>query len=97
MLSFGLVISLWSVSAVVFTLIEALNTAYGVEETRSRPATLALVVEEALVHLGAVVGHLVSGSDTWGEWIGGSVVAAMAIPLAAFTTSIAYQRLARAS
>ena len=60
-------------------------------------ATLALVMEETLVHLGAMGGHLVSGSDTWGEWIGGSIVATMAIPLAAFTTSIAYQRLARAS
>src|SRR5215203_3183341 len=60
-------------------------------------ATLALAMEETLVHLGAVGGHLVSGSDTWGEWIGGSIVAAMAIPLAAFATSIAYQRLARAS
>jgi membrane protein len=36
LLSFGIVISLWSVSAVVFTLTEALNAAYGVEETRSR-------------------------------------------------------------
>ena len=54
-------------------------------------------MEEALVHAGAVAGHLVSGSNTWGEWIGGSIVAAMAIPLAAFTTSIAYERLARAS
>src|SRR5215217_6264116 len=36
LLSFGLVISLWSVSAVAFTLTEALNVAYGVEETRSR-------------------------------------------------------------
>jgi hypothetical protein len=54
-------------------------------------------MEETLVHLGAVGGHLVSGSDTWGEWIGGSIVAAMAIPLAAFATSIAYERLARTS
>ena len=60
-------------------------------------ATLAFVMEEALVHVGAVGGYLVSGSHTWGEWIGGSIVAAMAIPLAAFTTSIAYERLARAS
>jgi hypothetical protein len=60
-------------------------------------ATLAFVMEEALVHVGAVGGYLVSGSHTWGEWIGGSIVAAMAIPLAAFTTSIAYKRLARAS
>ena len=59
-------------------------------------ATLAIVMEEALVHVGAVGGYLVSGSHTWGEWIGGSVIAAIAIPLAAFTTSIAYQRLARA-
>jgi hypothetical protein len=60
-------------------------------------ATLAFVMEETLVHLGAVGGYLVSGSATWGEWIGGSIVAAMAIPLAAFATSIAYERLARTS
>ena len=60
-------------------------------------ATLAFVMEEALVHVGALGGYLISGSHTWGEWIGGSIVAAMAIPLAAFTTSIAYKRLARAS
>jgi membrane protein len=36
LLSFGIVLSLWSVSAVAFTLTEALNVAYGVEETRSR-------------------------------------------------------------
>jgi hypothetical protein len=59
-------------------------------------ATLAFVMEEALVHAGAVAGYLVSGSHTWGEWIGGSIVAAMAIPLAAFTTSIAYERTTRA-
>jgi hypothetical protein len=60
-------------------------------------ATLAFLMEEALVHAGAVGGYLVSGSHTWGEWIGGSIVAAMAIPLAAFTTSIAYARTTRAS
>ena len=36
MLSFSIVISLWSVSAVASALTEALNSAYGVEETRSR-------------------------------------------------------------
>jgi hypothetical protein len=40
-----------------------------------------------------VIPAAVSGSHTWGEWIGGSIVAAMAIPLAAFTTSKAYERL----
>jgi hypothetical protein len=58
-------------------------------------ATLAFVSEEALIHVGALGGYLVSGSHTWGEWIGGSIVAAIVIPLAAFTTSIAYARLAR--
>src|SRR3712207_2526444 len=37
LLSFGIVLSLWSVSAVAFTLTEALNAVCGVEETRSRP------------------------------------------------------------
>jgi membrane protein len=36
LLSFGLVISLWSVAAVIFTLMEALNAACGVQETRTR-------------------------------------------------------------
>jgi hypothetical protein len=58
-------------------------------------ATLAFVLEEALLHAGAVAGYLVSGSHTWGEWIGGSLVAALVIPLAAFTTSLAYVRLAK--
>jgi hypothetical protein len=60
-------------------------------------ATLAFILEGALIQMGAVVGYLVSGSHTWGEWLGGSTVAAIVIPLAAFTTSIAYERLARSS
>jgi hypothetical protein len=40
-----------------------------------------------------VIPGAVSGSHTWGEWIGGSIVVAMAIPLAAFTTSKAYEHL----
>ena len=36
LLSFGILLSLWSVSAVAFALTDALNAAYGVEETRSR-------------------------------------------------------------
>ena len=36
LLSFGILLSLWAVSAVAFALTEALNTAYGVEETRLR-------------------------------------------------------------
>jgi hypothetical protein len=58
-------------------------------------ATLALVLEEASTHMGAVGGYLASGSHTWGEWIGGSTVAAITIPLAALNTSITYERLAQ--
>jgi membrane protein len=44
LLSFGIVLSLWSVSAVAFTLTEALNAAYGVEETRSRRKRFAFAL-----------------------------------------------------
>jgi membrane protein len=44
LLSFGIVISLWSVSAVAFTLTDALNVAYGVEETRSRRKRFAFAL-----------------------------------------------------
>jgi membrane protein len=44
LLSFGIVLSLWSVSAVAFTLTEALNVAYGVEETRSRRKRFAFAL-----------------------------------------------------
>jgi membrane protein len=44
LLSFGIVVSLWSVSAVAFTLTEALNAAYGVEETRSRRKRFAIAL-----------------------------------------------------
>jgi membrane protein len=44
LLSFGIVISLWSVAAVTFTLTEALNVACGVEETRSRRKRFAFAL-----------------------------------------------------
>ena len=44
MLSFGILLSLWSVSAVAFALTEALNAAYGVEETRSRRKRFAFAL-----------------------------------------------------
>jgi hypothetical protein len=49
-------------------------------------ATLAFVAEEALIHAGALASGSNTGSYTWGEWVGGSIVAAMAISLAALTT-----------
>src|SRR5215213_2801966 len=58
-------------------------------------ATLAFVSEEAAIHAGALVAGTITGSHTWGEWVGGSIVAALAIPLAALTTSVAYSRVAK--
>jgi hypothetical protein len=60
-------------------------------------ATLAFVSEEATIHAGALVAGMITGSHTWGEWVGGSIVAALAIPLAALTTSVAYSSVAKRS
>jgi hypothetical protein len=58
-------------------------------------ATLATVLEEVAVHTGGVAGLLVSGSDTWGQWLGSWIGALLIMPLAAFTTSVTYMHLAR--
>lgn len=58
-------------------------------------ATLAFVLEEALVHAGALAGYMVTDSHTWVAWFGGSIVAALALPLGAFATSLAYGRLVK--
>jgi hypothetical protein len=60
-------------------------------------ATLAFVSEETVIHAGALATGSITGSHTWGEWVGGSMVAALAIPLAALTTSVAYSRVAKLS
>jgi hypothetical protein len=58
-------------------------------------ATLAYVSEEVVIHAGALVAGTITGSHTWGEWVGGSIVAALAIPLAALTTSVTYSRVTK--
>jgi hypothetical protein len=58
-------------------------------------ATVAYYLEGVVIHAGAAVGPLVTGSSTWGEWVGGSMVAMLTIPLGAFATSLAYSRLTR--
>ena len=58
-------------------------------------ATLAFILEEVIVHAGALVGLLISGSDTWGEWAGGTIAASLITPLAALATSVTYQRLTK--
>jgi len=57
-------------------------------------AAFATVLEEVAIHAGAAAGLLVSGSDTWGQWLGGSIATSLFMPLAAFATSVAYMYLA---
>jgi hypothetical protein len=56
-------------------------------------ATLAFILEEAIVGVGALAGALTFDSETWGEWIGAVIAGSLISPLAALTTSIAYTRL----
>jgi membrane protein len=82
LLSFGIVVSLWSVAAVTFTLTEALNAAYGVEETRSRRKrfvfalvfgpflALAFIVASGLMLIGPrVAGWLVGLAGLDEAWV----------------------------
>jgi membrane protein len=80
LLSFGLVISLWSVSAVLFTLMEALNAAYGAEETRSRRKRFVFaLVFGPLLALAFIVacGLMLIGPRVAG-WLAGLAVAGLA-------------------
>ena len=58
-------------------------------------ATVAYYLEEVAIHAGAHLGLLAAGSSTWGEWVGGSMVATVIIPLGAFATSLVNSNLAR--
>ena len=60
-------------------------------------AAFAVILEEAVMDIGALAGLLVTGSDTWGEWIGGSVAATLIMPFAAFATALAYGLVSRRS
>jgi hypothetical protein len=53
-------------------------------------AAFAVILEEAVLGAGAYIGLVVSGSETWGEWAGGSVAVILILPLASFTTALAY-------
>lgn len=57
-------------------------------------AALATVLEEVAVHAGGVAGLLISGSDTWGQGLGGAIATLLTMPLAALVTSVTYTRLA---
>ena len=53
-------------------------------------AAFAVILEEAVLGAGAYIGLVVSGSETWGEWAGGSVAVILVLPLASFTTALTY-------
>ena len=58
-------------------------------------AAFAVILDEAIADGGALVGLVVSGSETWGEWVGGTVAEILILPLAAFATAQAYELLLR--
>ena len=58
-------------------------------------AALATALEEVAVHTGGIAGLLLSGSDTWGQWLGSSITALLIMPLAAFATSVTYIHLVK--
>jgi hypothetical protein len=58
-------------------------------------ATVAYYLEGVVIHGGAEVAGSVTGSHTWGAWTGGSLVATLVVPLAAFATSLAHSSVRR--
>jgi hypothetical protein len=59
-------------------------------------AAFAVVLEEAVADVGTLGGHALTGSVTWGEWLGGSVATIVILPVASFTTALVYGHLRRA-
>jgi hypothetical protein len=53
-------------------------------------ASVAYYLEGVVIHLGAWMAGWITGSHTWGEWVGGSILAAVVTPVAAFATSLAH-------
>lgn len=56
-------------------------------------AAFAVVLEEALADAGMLGGLALTGSDTLGEWLGGSVATVVILPVASFATALVYGRL----
>jgi hypothetical protein len=58
-------------------------------------ASVAYYLEGVIIHLGAWAFGVMTGSHTWGEWVAGSIVAAVVTPVAAFATSLAHSSVAK--
>jgi hypothetical protein len=59
-------------------------------------AALAVVLEEAFESAGTLTGLVLTGSETWGQWLGGSVGTIIILPAASFATALVYGYLRRA-
>ena len=53
-------------------------------------AAFAVILEEVVLAVGALLGLIITGSDTWGEWVGGTLAATLMLPLASFATALVY-------
>ena len=53
-------------------------------------AAFAVILEEVVLAAGAFLGLIITGSDTWGEWVGGILTATLMLPLASFATALVY-------
>ena len=58
-------------------------------------AAFAVILEEAVLSVGAFLGLIVTGSETWGEWVGGTLAATLMLPLASFATALVYGLLSQ--
>jgi hypothetical protein len=58
-------------------------------------AAFAVVLEEAVADAGTVAGLKLTASETWGEWLGGSVATIVILPVASFATALVYGHLRR--
>jgi hypothetical protein len=60
-------------------------------------ATVAYYLEGVVIDLGAWTAGWLTESHTWGEWMGGSILAAVVTPVAAFATSLAHSSVDKSS
>lgn len=60
-----------------------------------RTATIALLLEEGLVHAASAAGREAISSNYWSPWVASSAAAALVIPITALTVSSVFSRLMR--
>ena len=58
-------------------------------------AAFAVVLEEAVADAGTLGRLALTGSETWGQWLGGSVATIVILPVASLATALVYGHLRR--